>query len=54
MSEQRNVGEWWRIQEGSKAKWKVQLPRGIATLERKKDAIELSESIKLLFKGRCV
>lgn len=40
----RNLGEIWKVKEGSKIFWKVQFPKGIISFYTKKEAIKWSET----------
>ena len=40
----RNLGEIWKVKEGSKIIWKVQFDKGIMSFNTKKEAIKWSET----------
>ena len=40
----RNLGEIWKVKEGSKTIWKVQFKKGIMSFNTKKEAIKWSET----------
>ena len=43
----KELGEMWKIKEGSKTIWKVQFPKGIMSFNTKKAAEMWSNNIKL-------
>ena len=43
----RNLGEIWKVKEGSKTIWKVQFPKGIMSFNTKKLAIQWVETFEL-------
>lgn len=42
----RNLGEIWKVKEGSKTIWKVQFPKGIISYTTKKEALKWSEQLQ--------
>lgn len=43
----RNLGEIWKVKEGSKTIWKVQFPKGIMSFNTKKLAQQWIEAFEL-------
>lgn len=43
----RNLGEIWKVKEGSKTIWKVQFPKGIMSFNTKKEATKWVETFEL-------
>jgi len=43
----RNLGEIWKVKEGSKTIWKVQFPKGIMSFNTKKLAMQWIEAFEL-------
>lgn len=43
----REIGEVWKVKEGSKTIWKVQFPKGIMSFNTKKDALLWKKTFEL-------
>lgn len=42
----KKIGEYWKVQEGSKVIWKVQFPNGIMSFNTKKVALKWVEQLQ--------
>ena len=46
-----NLGDIWKIKEGSKTIWKIQFPSGIMSFVTKKEAIKWAEQLQKEYKN---